>query len=82
MLLPIVDGFDQKSAKRMTSIMGWIAFAKRPLRKAELRCALALGQGDPSVGELSPEYVLDLCAPLIEEYPDTTFSFVHGSVKE
>lgn len=66
----------------MGSIMDWIAFAKRPLTKTELRCALALGQGSPSVDKIILEYIFDFCAPLIEEHPDTTFSFIHGSVKE
>jgi hypothetical protein len=74
--------FDQRSAERMRCIFGWIAFAKRPLRKTEFRSALALAQGNPDVDEIVPQYIFDLCTPLIEERQDTTFSFIHGSVKE
>lgn len=64
--------------------MGWIAFAKRPLRKAELRSALSFSAENDGVNiqELAPNYLFDMCMPLIEERSDTTFAFIHISVKE
>lgn len=47
-----------------------------------MRSALAFGQGNYMVEEPIPRYIFDLGAPLLEEHPDTTFSFVHISVKE
>jgi hypothetical protein len=66
----------------MRQILAWIAFAKRPLRKIEFRSALSFGAGDPMVDELVPSYVFDMCAPLIEQRRDSSFAFIHVSVKE
>ncbi|UNI24018.1 hypothetical protein JDV02_009798 [Purpureocillium takamizusanense] len=73
-----------RSVTRLQSILGWIAFAKRPLRKAELRSALAFDYDaqDLEIQELAPNYLFDMCAPLIEERSDSTFSLVHSSVKQ
>ena len=83
-LAQLMSHFDNRSVSRLQSIMGWIAFAKRPLRKAELRAALSFLPEEDSVHlqELAPTYLLDMCAPLVEERADTTFAFVHVSVKE
>ncbi|KAI8722914.1 NACHT domain-containing protein [Fusarium sp. LHS14.1] len=81
-LTQIISHFDERSIARMRSIFGWIAFAKRPLRKAEFRSALAFSSGDPTVDELAPQYLFDKCIPLVEERRDSTFSFIHVSVKE
>ncbi|KAH7303097.1 hypothetical protein B0I35DRAFT_384399 [Stachybotrys elegans] len=78
----ITSHFDERSIERMRSIFGWIAFAKRPLRKAEFRSALAFSSGDPAVDELAPSYFFDKCSPLIEERRDSTFSFIHVSVRD
>jgi len=37
---------------------------------------------DVHVKELAPRYLFDMCGPLIEERLDSTFAFVHISVKE
>ena len=66
----------------MRQILGWIAFAKRPLRKSEFRSALSFGAGNPKVDELVPSYIFDMCAPLIEQRRDSSFAFIHVSVKE
>ncbi|CCC06355.1 hypothetical protein SMACR_12714 [Sordaria macrospora] len=81
-LSQLTSRFDQRSVERLRSILGWIAFAKRPLTRGEIRSALAFGQGDHTVEEPVPRYIFDLGAPLLEEHPDTAFSFVHISVKE
>ena len=74
--------FDDRSVARMRLILGWIAFAKRPLRKVEFRSALAFSTGDTEASELAPQYVFNMCSPLVEERRDTTFAFIHVSVKE
>ncbi|KAK4207806.1 hypothetical protein QBC37DRAFT_444263 [Rhypophila decipiens] len=83
-LTQLLATFDKRSVTRLESILGWIAFAKRPLRRAELRSALAFSceESEVHVQELVSNYIFDLCAPLIEERPDSTFAFVHISVKE
>jgi hypothetical protein len=73
---------DPRSTERIKCILSWIAFAKRPLRKLELLSALAFSSGSPDVANPAPQYVLDLCSPLIEEKQDTALAFIHISVKE
>ncbi|KAG7404211.1 Vegetative incompatibility protein HET-E-1 [Fusarium oxysporum f. sp. rapae] len=81
-LTQITSHFDERSLERMKLIFEWIAFAKRPLRKAEFRSALAFSSGNPDTGELAPQYLFDKCSPLIEERSDSTFAFIHVSVRE
>ncbi|KAF4985602.1 hypothetical protein FDECE_16439 [Fusarium decemcellulare] len=69
--------FSELSIQRARSILGWIAFAERPLRKAEFRSALAFSSGNPDVDELPPPYLFDMCKPLVEERSDSTFAFIH-----
>lgn len=76
-----VSGFNS-TEDRMKLILGWIAFAKRPLRKAEFRSALAFSTGKPDTVELVPSYVFEKCMPLVEERKDSTFAFVHVTVRE
>ncbi|EGZ76362.1 hypothetical protein NEUTE2DRAFT_98097 [Neurospora tetrasperma FGSC 2509] len=81
-LAQLTSRFDPRSVERLRSILGWIAFAKRPLTKAEMRSALAFSWGDHMVKEVVPRHIFEFGAPLLEEHPDTTFSFVHISLKE
>lgn len=74
--------FDERSVARMKSIFGWIAFAKRPLRKAEFRSALMFSSGNPESNDLVPQYWFDKCTPLVEERADSTFAFIHVTVRE
>jgi hypothetical protein len=66
----------------MKCIFGWIAFAKQPLRKLEFLSAVSFSEGIPQIENLAPQYILDICGPLIEERSDSTLSFIHVSVKE
>ncbi|ESA44365.1 hypothetical protein GE21DRAFT_2385 [Neurospora crassa] len=81
-LAQLTSRFDQRSVERLRSTLGWIAFAKRPLTRAEMRSALAFSWGDHMVEEAVPRHIFEFGAPLLEEHPDTTFSFVHISLKE
>ncbi|KAK0750616.1 hypothetical protein B0T18DRAFT_390004 [Schizothecium vesticola] len=74
--------FDLRSTERMKSIFGWIAYAKRPLRTFEFQSALVFGAGNLEVAEVAPSYLFNMCAPLVEERRDSTYSFIHVSVKE
>ncbi|KAF1954513.1 hypothetical protein CC80DRAFT_517458 [Byssothecium circinans] len=44
-LTQMVVNLDARSKERITSVLGWIAFAKRPLRRLELLSALAFSPG-------------------------------------
>lgn len=82
LLSPILSGLDTRSAHRLRAIFGWIAFAKRPLRKAELQSALIF-QPEEVIGDRPvPAQILERCKPLIEERRDSTLAFIHISVKE
>ncbi|KAF4498957.1 NACHT domain containing protein [Fusarium agapanthi] len=81
-LTQITSHFDERSLERFKLILEWIAFAKRPLRKAEFRSALAFSSGNPDTSEVAPQYLFDRCSPLIEERSDSTFAFIHVSVRD
>ncbi|KAH7241487.1 hypothetical protein BKA59DRAFT_529143 [Fusarium tricinctum] len=61
-LTQILIQLDARSLDRIKCVFGWIAFAKRPLRKLELLSAIALSAGDPSVSRLAPQFLLEICA--------------------
>jgi len=77
-----MDNFDARSTQRLKSILGWVAYAKRPMREFELQSALAFGNGNIDVAEVAPSHLFGMCAPLIEKRGDSTYSFIHVSVKE
>ena len=82
LLYRTLSNLDNRSALRLKAIFGWIAFSKRPLRKAELQSALMF-QPDESLGTRPvPSHILNACKPLVEERHDSSLSFIHISVKE
>ncbi|KAM0420431.1 hypothetical protein ACHAPT_011852 [Fusarium lateritium] len=81
-LAQIVVRLDSRSVDRIRCILGWVAFAKRPLQKLEFLSAITFSPGDPGVDRLAPQYILDICGTLIEERRDSTLAFIHISVKE
>ncbi|PKK46107.1 hypothetical protein CI102_10510 [Trichoderma harzianum] len=82
MLSQIMANFDERSSQRISAVLSWIAFAKRPLRLAELLSALAFDTKQEQVDELVPAYILDRCEPLIQKQADSSYSFVHVSVRD
>ncbi|KAI1093508.1 hypothetical protein F5B19DRAFT_123936 [Rostrohypoxylon terebratum] len=81
-LVQILVRLDNQSISRVKSILSWIAFAKRPLKRIEFLSAISFSSGDPHITHLVPMYVLDICGTLVEERQDTTLAFIHSSVKE
>lgn len=81
-LIQILARQDSRSVDRIRCILGWIAFARRPLKKLEFLSAFTFSAGNPNISRLAPQYVLDICSPFIEERRDTTLTFIHVSVKE
>lgn len=77
MLAPL----NPRSVRRIKSVLSWIAFARRPLKKLELLSAIYFSSGDAEVDHLPPQYMLDICNPLVEERHDTSL-LIHDSVKE
>ncbi|EXF79271.1 NACHT domain-containing protein [Colletotrichum fioriniae PJ7] len=47
----------------------------------ELLSAITFSSGHPDVVNLAPEYILEICGPLLEVRQDTTATFIHSSVK-
>lgn len=80
-LSQIMESFDARSTQRLKSVFGWIAYAKRPLKEFEFQSALAFGCGETAVGKVAPSHLFTMCAPLIEKRKDSTYSFIHVSVK-
>jgi hypothetical protein len=74
--------FDERSVQRISSVLSWISFAKRPLRSPELLSALTFDTGHEEVSEPVPAYILDRCEPLIQKQADSTYAFLHVSVRE
>lgn len=81
-LTQVLIHLDSRSVNRIKCVLGWIAFAKRPLKRLEFLSAVTFSSGDPSVAHVAPQYILDICAPLIDERHDTTLTFIHVSMKE
>ncbi|CAG1982701.1 unnamed protein product [Fusarium graminearum] len=81
-LVQILVQLDERSVQRIKNILGWIAFAKRPMKRMEFLSALAFSNGEFKVTSLVPKYILDICGALVEERSDTTMTFIHISVKE
>jgi len=81
-LTQMIQGLDSRSVDRVKTILSWVSFAKRPLKKLELLSAVSFGQGNPNIDRLVPPYILDICGPLMEERRDATLAFIHVSVKE
>ncbi|KAI0400767.1 hypothetical protein F4802DRAFT_583444 [Xylaria palmicola] len=81
-LTQIIARFDARSIERLRTIFSWIAFGKRPLRRAELRSALLYCAGTTLVQDIAPSYIFDMCAPLVEEHAGSSLRFIHKSVKE
>ncbi|CAN9407282.1 unnamed protein product [Alternaria alternata] len=82
LLAQILARANEQSQERVRCIFGWIAFAKRPLKKLEFLSALSFTPGDHKLTRLVPSYVVeDVCSPLIEERRDGSMAFIHVSVK-
>lgn len=78
----MIARLDPRSLGRIKSLLGWVAFARRPLTQVECRSAMAFGQGVIETPMMPPQYIFEMCMPLIQENKDSTLSFIHVSVKE
>jgi hypothetical protein len=75
---------DPRDREKATRILEWIAFAKRPLKRAELLDAVSLHRGNSQLNEETRlwEQVIELCKPLVEDGPNETIVFIHFTVPE
>jgi hypothetical protein len=78
----MIAKLDTRSLGRIKSLFGWVAFARRPLTQVECRSAMAFSQGAMETQMMPPQYIFEMCMPLIQENKDNTFSFMHVSVKK
>ncbi|KAI0163700.1 hypothetical protein BJ166DRAFT_526974 [Pestalotiopsis sp. NC0098] len=81
-LARIIAPLDVESVERVRSLFGWLAFAKRPLKRLELLSAITFGCSDHLVSHLVPEFILVVCGALVDERPDATLAFIHSTVNE
>ena len=83
LLSQILRHMNDQSQEIIRCIFGWIAFAKRPLKKHEFLSALSFTTGNHKISRLVPRYILeDQCSPLIEERRDGSLTFIHVSVRK
>ncbi|EHK42609.1 hypothetical protein TRIATDRAFT_224424, partial [Trichoderma atroviride IMI 206040] len=59
-LTQVLIHLDSRSVNRIKCVLGWIAFAKRPLKRLEFLSAVTFSAGDPNVAHLCPQYILDI----------------------
>ncbi|KAH0430152.1 hypothetical protein CcaCcLH18_05856 [Colletotrichum camelliae] len=81
LLTQVLRNLDPRSTSRVRCVFGWVAFQKRPLKRLELLSAISFSEGDPNVANIAPDYILDICSPLLDQRPDTTITFIHSTVK-
>ncbi|KAJ0268097.1 hypothetical protein COL940_013715 [Colletotrichum noveboracense] len=71
------------AAQRLVELKSRMDFKVSELKSLELQLATKADVNDGvNIEELAPTYLFDMCMPLIEERSDTTFAFIHISVKE
>lgn len=81
-LARIIAPLDEESIDRVRSLFGWLAFARRPLKRLELLSAVTFSSADHLVSHLVPDFILTVCGALVEEQPNATMAFIHSTVKE
>jgi WD40 repeat protein len=83
-LSQVCDKRDPRNYERVTRMLMWICYSRRPLRKFELLPGLAFTSDTTILNSrsLPNARIMDLCKPLIEERPDGCVTFVHFSVQE
>jgi hypothetical protein len=74
---------DEHQRLRAERILGWLAFACRPLKAWEICHGLVFHEGENLNDETKlGAGVLDICKPLIEERESGTIALVHFSARE
>jgi hypothetical protein len=74
---------DEHQRLRAERILGWLAFACRPLKAWEICDGLVFHEGENLNDETKlGAGVLDICKPLIEERESETIALVHFSARE
>ncbi|KEZ39923.1 hypothetical protein SAPIO_CDS8890 [Scedosporium apiospermum] len=81
-LSSIFHGLDPISTQRIKRVLGWVAFAERPLKRLEVLSAITFSEGVANPERLAPYFFLQDCSTLVEERHDKTVGFIHVSVKE
>ncbi|KAI0971987.1 hypothetical protein F4678DRAFT_65229 [Xylaria arbuscula] len=81
-LSQILAHLNRQSVEHVKTMFRWIAFARRPLARVEFLSAMAFSEGDYTITNSAPRFILEACNPLVEERSDGTLSFIHSSVQE
>lgn len=82
LLSQMLARLNRVSVDRVKLVLGWIAFARRPLKKLELLSAITFSLDGSNANHLAPSFFLDVCGSLVEERTDSTLAFIHISVRE
>ncbi|KAK5056694.1 hypothetical protein LTR84_012226 [Exophiala bonariae] len=83
-ILERLNHYTSEQLRKVNSILGWIAFAFRPLKTFEVCDALVFEDDDSTLDSTTKllKSVLDTSKPLIEEKDDQTVVLVHFSARE
>ena len=74
---------DEYQRLRAERILGWLAFAYRPLKAWEICDGIVFHEGEILNEETKlGAGMLDICKPLIEEHDSETIALVHFSARE
>ncbi|KAK4220734.1 hypothetical protein QBC38DRAFT_493568 [Podospora fimiseda] len=81
-----IFGTDSEVTHEVTKkLLGWISYAKRPLRWHEIQAAISLNLEDGTINNenlRSVNSAKEHCQSFVEEHPDQTVAFVHPTVKD
>jgi hypothetical protein len=83
-LTRITQAAGPSNVEKVIRVLGWISFAKRPLKGHELQYGLILhAENTKTCAETKPLIVIyNICKPLIEDGPNGSVVFAHSSIKE
>ena len=73
-----------KVVNRVKKILGWLVYAKRPLKKHEVLHGVALTAESPNLSkwDILDDSAIDKYKPLIEQLPDGSIGLIHFTTEE
>ncbi|KAK4194211.1 hypothetical protein QBC40DRAFT_291183 [Triangularia verruculosa] len=83
-LTSIAEQKGKRVADRILRILGWLVYAKRPLKAHEILHGVALTVESPVLGtwDMLDDSAVERCKPLIELLPDGSIGLIHFTTEE
>ncbi len=68
-------------------LLGWLVYAKRPLKWTEIQVALSIDMGDLDTNELDMELRIcdepeELCGSLVQKLKGNRFELIHSTARQ